>query len=127
MDDVQLVSSQSPGKSRACANYGCLTGIITNPLIALSAPFEFSRANPAEYSLVEIKTIQDLGGPAKFSEGWKITGQREMFVPPRVARQRQMQQEENDRLQKLDLPLADDSLVKLPDFLAAQKAAKAGA
>ena len=50
-----------------------------------------------------------------------------MFVPPRVARQRQMQQEENDRLQKLDLPLADDSLVKLPEFIAAQQAAKAGA
>lgn len=109
------------------ANKADLAGIITNPLVALSAPFEFNRANPAEYSLVELKTIKDLGGLANFEEGWKITGEREMFVPPRVARQRQMQQEENDRLQRLNLPLADNSLVKLPEFLAAQKAAGAGA
>lgn len=102
-------------------------GVITNPLVALSAPFEFQRANPADYSLVELKTIADLGGPAKFIDGWKITGERQMFVPERVWRQRQMQEAENDRLRKLDLPLADNSLVQLPEFLTAQKAAKAGA
>lgn len=113
--------------SGVVAYHDLLVGIITNPLVALSAPFKFKRANPADYSLVELKTIKDLGGPAKFAKGWKIIGEREMFVPPRVARQRQMQQEENDRLRNLDLPLADNSLIQLPEFLAAQKAAKAGA
>jgi len=101
-------------------------GIITNPLVALSAPFEFQRANPAEYSLVELKTIADLGGTARFTDGWNITGERQIFVPERVWRQRQMQEAENDRLRKLDLPLADNTLVQLPEFLAAQKAAKVG-
>jgi hypothetical protein len=136
MDEGRLVrttyfvfwtQSQDVLDSGIVAHHDLRVGIITNPLVALSAPFEFKRANPADYSLVELKTIKDLGGPATFSKDWMITGEREMFVPQRVARQRQMQQEENDRLRNLDLPLADSSLIQLSEFLAAQNVAKAGA
>jgi len=103
------------------------TGIITNPPVSLSAPFQFNRSNPREYSLVELKTIQDLGGPEKFKD-WKITGEREMFLPERFSLQEAKRQAENDRLRKLGLELADDSINQMPHLMASrQQAAKAGA
>ena len=35
--------------------------IITNPAVALKEPFNFNRENPEEYSLVERKTLRELG------------------------------------------------------------------
>ncbi|KFA50005.1 hypothetical protein S40293_05975 [Stachybotrys chartarum IBT 40293] len=76
--------------------------IITNPPVSLAAPFQFNRKNPAEYSLIELKTMQDLGGPEKFKD-WKITGKREMFTPERLGGQQKKQQEERERLIKMGL------------------------
>jgi hypothetical protein len=71
--------------------------------------------------------MHDLGGPEKFKD-WKITAEREMFLPERISRQEEKRQAENDRLRKLGLPLADDMINQMPHLMAAtQQAAKAGA
>jgi hypothetical protein len=57
--------------------------IITNPPVALKAPFIYNRTDPKEYSLVEQKTLKDLGRPEGLPE-WKITMPREGIVPTRV-------------------------------------------
>lgn len=91
-------------------------GIITNPPVSLNEPFQFNRANPAEYSLVELKTMKDLGGPEKFKD-WKITGEREIFVPHRMKRQSTQQQEENERLVKAGFPEEVGLLKQVPALL----------
>lgn len=57
--------------------------IITNPPVALKEPFNYNRADPSEYSLVEQKTLKDLGRPEGLPE-WKITSPREALLPARV-------------------------------------------
>lgn len=97
------------------------------PTCLTFSPFNFNRTNPSEYSLVELKTIQDVGGPEKFKD-WKITREREMFLPQRFPLQEQKRQAENDRLRKLGLPLADDTINQMPHLMAATlHAAKTGA
>ncbi len=73
--------------------------IITNPPVSLNQPFVFDRANPEEYSLVELKTIQDLGGLDKL-KGWKITGERKPVVPERLRVQAKWMEEEARRLKE---------------------------
>ncbi|KAH7024608.1 uncharacterized protein B0I36DRAFT_376520 [Microdochium trichocladiopsis] len=74
--------------------------IITNPPVSLREPFQFDREDPTQYSLVELKTMQDLGGPAKL-KGWKITGPREFVVPDRLKLQNEQLKHENARLEAL--------------------------
>jgi hypothetical protein len=74
-----------------------LPRIITNPPVALRAPFNFDREDESEYSLVELKTIQEIG--ADQLKGWTITGKREKIVPERVKIQEDMRKEEQQRLQ----------------------------
>ena len=58
--------------------------IITNPPIALKEPFNLSRTDPKEYTLIEQKTLRDLGKPEGLGD-WKITAPRELIAaPPRV-------------------------------------------
>lgn len=57
--------------------------IITNPPVSLNEPFNYNRDDPSEYSLVEQKTLMDLGRPEGLPE-WKITSPRERVVPDRV-------------------------------------------
>jgi hypothetical protein len=57
--------------------------IIPNPPVALNEPFNYNRADPRDYSLVEQKTLRDLGRPEGLPE-WKITSPRELLDPPRV-------------------------------------------
>jgi hypothetical protein len=57
--------------------------IITNPPVALKEPFNFNRADAKEYSLVEQKTLRDLGRPEGLPE-WKITAPRQLINSPRV-------------------------------------------
>ena len=52
--------------------------IITNAAVSLKEPFNFNRANPKDYSLVEQKTLRDLGRPEGIPE-WKITRERELL------------------------------------------------
>jgi hypothetical protein len=72
--------------------------IITNPPVALRAPFNFDRSDESEYSLVELKTIKEIG--AENLKGWRITRRREKIVPERVRIQEQMKRDEEQKLQK---------------------------
>lgn len=56
--------------------------IITNPPVSLKEPFNYNRPD-GQYSLVEQKTLKDLGRPEGLPE-WKITREREMLTPARV-------------------------------------------
>ncbi|KIW49655.1 hypothetical protein PV05_11315 [Exophiala xenobiotica] len=76
-----------------------LPRIITNPPVSLVEPFNFNRNEKDEYSLVELKTIKEVGGPEKL-RGWKIQGQRGEVVPERVKRQARMLEEEKKRLRE---------------------------
>lgn len=52
--------------------------IITNAAVSLKEPFNFKRADPKDYSLVELKTMRDLGRPEGMPE-WKITRDRALL------------------------------------------------
>ena len=75
--------------------------IITNPPVSLLEPFNFDRGtdDPSAYSLVELKTIRDLGGFEKL-RGWRISGERKPVVPERLRVQARMMEEENRRLRE---------------------------
>lgn len=74
-----------------------LPRIITNPPVSLKEPFNFDRDDPSEYSLVELKTLKELGKDRL--RGWKITGTRDSVIPERLKVQRQMKEEELKRLE----------------------------
>ena len=78
-----------------------LPRIITNPPVSLNEPFDFNRSDPSEYSLIELKTIKELG--QENLRDWKITGPRLPVVPERLKVQAQMLKDENDRLKALGL------------------------
>lgn len=71
--------------------------VITNPPVSLKAPFHFDAAGEREHSLVEQKTLRELGFPAGLN-GWKIEGGREMIVPRRIKIQEEMKERERERL-----------------------------
>lgn len=75
-----------------------LPRIITNPPVHLKQPFHFNRADPKTYSLVELKTLRDLGVDSL--PDWKITRPREKVIPERLKRQAKMFEEEQARLAK---------------------------
>jgi len=83
-----------------------LARIITNPPVSLNAPFEFNRSNADEYSLVELKTIQDLGGHDAL-KGWEITGDRKPVVPERLRIQAKWMEEEAKRLRERGVEYED--------------------
>lgn len=70
--------------------------IITNPPVSLNAPFNFDRDDPSQYSIVERKTLHDLGKDRL--KGWKIKGGRDFVVPDRVKAQEEMKRQELERL-----------------------------
>jgi len=74
--------------------------IITNPPVSLKEPFCFDRADPKDYSLVEQKTLNDLGMPNGIP-GWKITSPRRGWIPKRVQRMQEMKRKELERLNGL--------------------------
>jgi hypothetical protein len=45
----------------ASKNHSRAVRLITNPPVSLNRPFEFNRSNPSEFSLVERKTLKELG------------------------------------------------------------------
>lgn len=73
--------------------------VITNPPVSLKQPFNFDRKNKDEYSLVELKTLKDLGMPDGL-KGWKITGERAGWVPSRIKIQEEMKRKELERLER---------------------------
>ncbi|KAJ5604632.1 hypothetical protein N7510_009786 [Penicillium lagena] len=84
--------------------------IITNPPVALKEPFNFNRAD-GQYSLVEQKTLRDLGKPKGLPE-WKITGPRELISPNRIEIQSKMAREELERVEKSGEPITKLAGVK---------------
>lgn len=72
--------------------------IITNPKARMKEPFCFDRQD-GDYSLVELKTIQSVGGLDKL-RGWHITMPRERVVPERIGLQEEMKKAELKRLGK---------------------------
>ena len=73
--------------------------IIINPPISLKEPFNFDREIPEDYSIVERKTLRELG--KERLRGWKIRGEREAVVPARLKPQAKMMEEELKRLAAL--------------------------
>jgi hypothetical protein len=71
--------------------------VITNPPVALKEPFCFDRENKKDYSLVELKTLKDLGMPDGL-KGWKIEGPRKGWTPNRLKRMEEMKRQELERL-----------------------------
>jgi len=72
--------------------------IITNPPVSLVRPHNFNRADPEEYSLVERKTLKELGVDSL--PDWKVTGERAAVVPERVRLQAEMKKDEDLRLRR---------------------------
>ena len=90
-----------------------LPRIITNPPVHLKEPFKFNRPDPSEYSLVELKTIKELG--QENLRDWKITSPRLPVTPLRLKMQAEMLQRENERLNALGLE-EDKTLAKETDL-----------
>ncbi|KAI0128936.1 hypothetical protein BJ170DRAFT_353972 [Xylariales sp. AK1849] len=74
--------------------------IITNPPVSLKEPHRFERKD-GNYSLVEMKTMQGIGGEEKL-KGWGITRPREAVIPERVRIQEAMKREEARRLKNAE-------------------------
>ncbi|KAJ6472762.1 hypothetical protein C8R47DRAFT_987704, partial [Mycena vitilis] len=72
--------------------------VITNPPVSLKAPFQFDRNAGEDYSLVEQKTLRELGFPTGL-KGRKIRGEREWIVPRRIRIQAEMKERERERLE----------------------------
>jgi len=75
--------------------------IITNPPVSLNEPFVFNRKNEDEFSVVEKKTLRELGVDS-LDDGWEIKGTRDAVVPERIRRQNQMKADELRRLEELN-------------------------
>jgi hypothetical protein len=73
--------------------------IITNPPVSLKQPFCFDRKNKDEYSLVELKTLKDLGMPDGLP-GWKISGLRRGWTSQRMRKQEELKRKELERMKK---------------------------
>lgn len=71
--------------------------IITNPPVSLKEPFNFDRDDPSQYSLVEKKTLKELGKDRL--PGWKIQAERAPVVPERLKVQAEMKKKELERMQ----------------------------
>ncbi|KAI5808268.1 hypothetical protein DFH27DRAFT_303989 [Peziza echinospora] len=69
---------------------------IINPPVSLKAPFNFDREDPSEYSVVELKTLRELGTDRL--EGWRIKGGREQLIPERLKVHAKMREAEERRL-----------------------------
>ncbi|KAF7348675.1 hypothetical protein MVEN_01386300 [Mycena venus] len=74
--------------------------VITNPPVALREPFRFNAGGDGKFSLVEQKTLKELGFPEGLND-WKIEGGREMIVPRRIKIQEEMKERERERLENL--------------------------
>lgn len=71
--------------------------VITNPPVSLKEPFRFDREDESEYSLVERKTLRDLGRQEGL-KGWKIEGKRRGWMSRRMKAHEEMKRAELQRL-----------------------------
>ena len=89
-----------------------LARVITNPPVSLKEPFKFDREDPSQYSLVELKTMHDVG--AEKLKGWKITGSRDRVVPDRLKVQNPMVTAERERMQKAGIKIEVNEVSQIP-------------
>ena len=89
-----------------------LPRVITNPPVGLNEPFNFDRANPAEYSLVELKTMKEVG--VEKLKGWKITAPRDRVIPDRLKVQNPMVTAERERMQKAGIQIEVKEISQVP-------------
>jgi ectoine hydroxylase-related dioxygenase (phytanoyl-CoA dioxygenase family) len=82
----------------ASKNHLRIPRVITNPPVSLREPFNFNRENPDDYSIVERKTLRELG---KDNFDFKITTERRRIVPKRLIEAQRMREEEAKRLAAL--------------------------
>ncbi|EJF60388.1 hypothetical protein BD309DRAFT_868296 [Dichomitus squalens] len=75
--DVVLIHPFMPHS--ASKNHLRIPRFITNPPVTLKEPLNFNRPNPADYSLVELKVLRELGVDAL--PEWKIAAPRMRFTP----------------------------------------------
>jgi len=79
----------------ASQNHLAIPRLISNPPIHLREPMNFNRADPAEFSPVELAVLQGLGVERL---NFAPAAPRERVVPERVKRQQKMLEEEQARL-----------------------------
>ncbi|KAH6679636.1 hypothetical protein B0J14DRAFT_504590 [Halenospora varia] len=82
----------------ASMNYLRIPRIITNPPVSLKEPFKLWRED-GNYSLVEQKTLNDLGRPEGIKE-WSITSERRAWISNRLRRQEDMREVERKRAEE---------------------------
>lgn len=82
----------------ASKNHLRIPRVITNPPVSLKEPFNFSRENSEDFSLVERKTLKELG-KEKFK--FEITTARRRIIPKRLIEANRMREEEIKRLAAL--------------------------
>jgi hypothetical protein len=83
--------------------------MITNPPVSLLEPFVYSRPDPSEYSLVELKTLKELGRDPLNGDGgldFQIAHAREGVVPKRLEKQGKWKVEMEERMRVRQLQLA---------------------
>jgi hypothetical protein len=85
--------------------------IITNPSIYMKEPFNFDREDPEEYSIVERKTLKELG--VDRLRGWQITGKRERLLPGRIDIHNRMREIEKLRMDGKDMGATGDTGVEV--------------
>ncbi|EMD37741.1 hypothetical protein CERSUDRAFT_65344 [Gelatoporia subvermispora B] len=80
----------------ASKNHRRIPRFITNPPVTLKEPLNLNRANPSDYSLVELKILKTLGVDSL--PDWKITTERKRFTPRTRAGKDVMIMEEVERM-----------------------------
>jgi hypothetical protein len=82
----------------ASRNHLRIPRFITNPPVTLKEPFNYNRANPEDYSLVELKTLRSLGVTSL--PDWKIMSERKRFPPTTGPRKNALIQEQLERMKE---------------------------
>ncbi|RDB28413.1 hypothetical protein Hypma_015216 [Hypsizygus marmoreus] len=90
----------------ASKNYTRVPRIITNPPVSLREPFNFARDNPQEFSLVERKTLKELGLDRL---DFKIATERRRIVPARVIAERKILEAEKQRIADIEKRKIEES------------------
>jgi len=82
-----------------------LPRIITNPRVSIREPFNLNRPNVDDYSLVELKTLKELGVDPLTNGGkgydFVVKGERKPIVPERLKIQAEWKQQELERLARI--------------------------
>ncbi|KAG9101537.1 hypothetical protein FRC06_002955 [Ceratobasidium sp. 370] len=102
----------------ASKNHTRAPRLITNPPVSLKEPFNFNRENPAEFSLVELKTLKELGVDRL---DFIPTAPRQKIVPKRLDVQSKLLAEELERMrahaEKTGVPIDSEHANVEPDKL----------